>query len=83
MTTKAEVVRSMILAAKVEGKEPKDIIEAVMEFGGFKRGLARAYINNNWPKVLTPEEQEAIAVAKASLEATVAVETTTAELEAA
>lgn len=62
MATKAEGVRAIILAAKQAGKEPKDIVTEVMEFGNFKRGLARAYINNNWAKVLTEAEQEAVAV---------------------
>ena len=48
---KSEIVRNMIAEAKTQGLTAQDIITAVMNDLGFKRQLARAYINNNWDKV--------------------------------
>ena len=58
---KSEIVRNMIKDAKVAGAtEPnEDFIKAVMEATGHPRQLARAYIKNNWPKVVL----EAVAAA--------------------
>jgi len=58
---KSELVRNMIRDAKVAGAVEADdaFIKAVMAATGHTRQLARAYIKNNWPKVVI----EAVAAA--------------------
>lgn len=48
--SKALQVREMIAQAKAQGNDAVSLIPAVMQLG-FKRQLARAYINNNWDRV--------------------------------
>jgi len=48
--SKALQVREMIAQAKARGGDAVSLIPAVMQLG-FKRQLARAYINNNWDSV--------------------------------
>lgn len=67
MATKASLVREMIVAAKLEGKTAADIVEAVVALG-FTKPLAKAYINGNWEKALTPAEKEALATVVAAVE---------------
>lgn len=60
---KSELVRKMISDAKAAGLTADDVIAAVMNDIGFQRQLARAYVNNNWPKVeveLTPVAPTAV-----------------------
>jgi hypothetical protein len=53
MTTKAKQVRNIIANAKSAGYEMEAVIQEVMAATGFRRQLARAYVNNNWDKVET------------------------------
>lgn len=51
--SKANQVRDLIAACKAENNEhpTEQLILVVMDVCGFRRQLARAYINNNWTKV--------------------------------
>lgn len=50
--SKANQVRELIANCKAAHDAPtEDLIILVMDVCGFKRQLARAYINNNWTKV--------------------------------
>lgn len=51
---KSEIVRSMIRDVKAAGAtEPtEELIKAAMEATGHTRQLTRAYIKNNWPRVV-------------------------------
>lgn len=50
--SKANQVRELIANCKAANDAPtEDLIILVMDVCGFKRQLARAYINNNWEKV--------------------------------
>jgi len=48
---KSQQVRELIARAKAQGVDADAIISEVMNDLGFKRQLARAYINNNWNRV--------------------------------
>ena len=65
--SKANQVRSFIADCKAEHAAPTEqLIVLVMDACGFRRQLARAYINNNWDKV-QPAERAAIVVVEAAV----------------
>lgn len=65
---KSEIVRNMIRDAKVAGMTGPDeaFITSVMEATGHPRQLARAYIKNNWPRVVLQAVAEATEAAGAA-----------------
>ena len=62
---KSQIIREMIAEAKAQGQTQNELITAVREACGFSRQLARAYINNNWAKVVASAAQPEVKPAKA------------------
>ena len=66
--SKATQVREMIATCKQQHDAPtEELIVLVMDVCGFKRQLARAYINNNWTKVQATQV-EVVVVPRLSFE---------------
>lgn len=49
---KSALVREQIAIAKQNGEAPETVVEWAMANLGFAKGLAKAYVKNNWGKVV-------------------------------